>query len=107
MVVKRKISAHAVCIEPKKTNGPKKPPTKADLQQDLKLTKDNLKMTKELNDALLEEVKENEEKMEVLENKDKKNQGIIALLEARVKSLETNSPGSKTGKAKTFVQACS
>ena len=73
MVVKRKISTHAVCLEPKKTNGPKKHPTKADLQQDLEMTKDDLKMTKELNDALLEEVKQNEEKMETLENKNKKN----------------------------------
>ena len=102
MVVKRKISTHADCIEPKKTNGQKKPPTKADLQQDLKLTKDDLKMTKELNDALLEEVKQNEEKMEALENKDKKNKDIIALLEEKVKSPEKNNPGSKK---QTFVQA--
>ena len=40
----------------KKANGPKKPPTKADLLEELKLTKSDLKMTKELNDALLEEV---------------------------------------------------
>ena len=59
MVLKRKTSAHAVCIDPKKTNISKKPPTKADLQDDLRMTKDTLKMTKELNDALLDEVKEN------------------------------------------------
>ena len=63
MVLKRKFSAHAVCIEPKKTNGPKKPPTKVEIQEDLKMTRSDLKMTKELNDALLEEVKENAAKL--------------------------------------------
>ena len=58
MVLKRKSSVHATCIDPKKTSGPKKAPTKADLQEDLKMTKSNLKTTKDLNDALLEEVKE-------------------------------------------------
>ena len=101
MVLKRKIRAHAVCIDQKKTNGPQKNPTKADLQEDLGNSKNGLKMTKELNDALLEEVKQNEEKMEALENKDKKNKDIIALLEEKVKSLEKNNPGSKT---QTFVQ---
>ena len=43
MVLKRK-SVHAVCIDPKKANGPKKPPTKADLQEELRMTKDTLKM---------------------------------------------------------------
>ena len=69
MVLKRKISAHAVCIDPKKTSGPKKPPTKAEIQEELKMTKNTLKMTKELNDALLEEVGHNEEKITALENK--------------------------------------
>ena len=102
MVLKRKISAHAVCIDPKKTSGPKKAPTKADIQEDLKMTKNNLKMTKELNDALLEEVKENEVKMEALEVRNKKKDNIIALLEERVKSLEEKNPESKTCKAQTF-----
>ena len=88
MVLKRKFSAHAVCIEPKKTNGPKKPPTKVEIQEDLKMTRSDLKMTKELNDALLEEVKDNEAKLEALENKNKKNDNIIALLEKRIKDLE-------------------
>ena len=59
MVLKIKIIAHAVCINPKNMNGPKNPPTKADLNVELKLTKDDLKLNKELNDALLEEVKNN------------------------------------------------
>ena len=66
MVLKIKISAHAVCIDPKKTNGLKKPPTKAELQEELKRTKHHLKMTKDLNDALLEEV---EKRVKYLENK--------------------------------------
>ena len=84
MVLKRKSSVHATCIDPKKTSGPKKAPTKADLQEDLKMTKSNLKMTKELNDALLEEVKENEVKMDALEARNKKKDNVIALLEERV-----------------------
>ena len=67
MVMKRKISAHKVCINPKNMNVPKKPPTKADLNSELKLIKDDLKLNKELNDALLEEVKTNEEAIEILQ----------------------------------------
>ena len=88
MVLKRKISAHAICIDQKMTSGPKKPPTKAEIQEDLKMTKSTLKMTKELNDALLEEVKDNEAKLEALEKRNKKNDNIIAILEERVKYLE-------------------
>ena len=43
MVLKRKISAHAACIDQKKTNGPTKTPKKAELQEDLKKTKNDLK----------------------------------------------------------------
>ena len=46
MVLKRKSSVHATCIDPKKTSGPKKAPTKADIQEDLKMTKSNLKNDK-------------------------------------------------------------
>jgi hypothetical protein len=95
MVLKRK-SAHAVCIVPKKANGPKKPPTKADLQEELK-TNNTLKMTKELNDALPEEVQQNEAKIEALENKNK-------VLGERVISLEKINPESQTNKAHTLVQ---
>ena len=103
MVLKRKISAHAVCIDQKKTNGPKKPLTKAEIQEDLKMTKSNLKMTKELNDALLEEVKENEAKLEALEKRNKKNDNIISLLEERVKYLENKTNKSEETEAKKTV----
>ena len=99
MVLKRKISAHAVCIDQKKTNGPKKPLTKAEIQEDLKMTKSTLKMTKELNDALLEEVKENEAKLEALEKRNKKNDNIISLLEERVNYLENKNTESETNKS--------
>ena len=94
MVLKRKTSAHAVCIDPKKTNVPKKPPTKADLQDDLRMTKDTLKMTKELNDALLDEVKENEAKIEALENKNSKNSDIIKSLQEEVTILQSQRSSS-------------
>ena len=58
--MKRKINTHAVCINPKNMHLPKKPPTKADINSELKLTKEDLKLTKDLNDALLEEIKNNE-----------------------------------------------
>ena len=38
--MKRKISSHAVCINPKDMIVPKKAPTKADLNSELKLTND-------------------------------------------------------------------
>ena len=102
MVLKRK-SAHSLCIDPKKASGPKKPPTKAEIQEELKMTNNTLKMTKELNDALLEEVGHNEAKITALENKNEKNNSIIVLLEERVNILERNSPESKTDNVHTFV----
>ena len=87
MVLKRKISAHAVCINPKNMNGPKKPPTKADLNAELKLTKDDLKLNKELNEALLEEVKSNEKAIEILKGKEKKHLEAIHTLKLEVAKL--------------------
>ena len=84
MVMKRKISAHAVCINPKNMNVPKKPPTKADLNSELKLTKDDLKLNKELNDNLLEEVKNNEEAIAILKEKEKKHLEVIHSLKLEV-----------------------
>ena len=45
------------------------------------MTRSTLKMTKELPDALLEEVKENEAKIEALEKKNSKNSDIIKSLQ--------------------------
>ena len=45
--------------------------TTDDLIADLKEAKDNLKLNKELNDALLEEVKDNEKAIEILKGKEK------------------------------------
>ena len=61
-VLKRKPNSHVVCIDPKKKNTPKKPPTKADLVQELKSLKN-------LNEALEENNKKNMEKILFLEKK--------------------------------------
>ena len=62
MVLKRKTSAHVVCIDTKKTAAPKRQPTKADLLQELK-------DMKKLNDTLeLENVK-NLKVIKILEKK--------------------------------------
>ena len=61
------------------------------------MTKSDLKMTIELNDALLEEVHQNDAKIEALENKNK-------LLGERVKSLEKINDESQTNKAQALVQ---
>ena len=68
MILKRKQSAHSVCIIPKKTTLPKKAPTKQDLCEELKLIK-------KLNDAMEEEIK-------TLEEKDKTNLEVIKKLGA-------------------------
>ena len=69
-------------------NGPKKPPTKADLNVELKLTKDDLKLNKELNDALLEEVKNNEKAIELLKEKEKKHMEAIHTLKLKVSKFK-------------------
>jgi hypothetical protein len=58
------------------------------------MTKDTLKMTKELNDALLDEVKENEAKIEALENKNSKNSDIIKSLQEEVTILQSQRSSS-------------
>ena len=101
MVLKRKISAHAVCINPKNMSGPKKPPTKADLIAELKLAKDDLKLNKELNDALLEEVKNNEKAIEILERKEKKYIEAIKHLEEKVENLRRETSSNSTSDLET------
>ena len=61
MVIKRKPSVHGVC-EPKKKVVPSKPPSKADLLQEIKTLKS-------LNDSLEEEMKKMAETIEALEDK--------------------------------------
>ena len=77
MVLKRKQSAHSVCIIPKKNTLPKKAPTKQDLCEELKLIK-------KLNDAMEEEIK-------TLEEKDKTNLEVIKNLERRLGEQEKTS----------------
>ena len=87
MVMKRKINTHAACINPKNIHVAKKPPTKVDLNSELKLTKDDLKLTKDLNDALLEEVQNNEKEIEILKQKEKKQLKAIDTLKLEIDSV--------------------
>ena len=64
MVLTRKHSVHSTFNVPKEDNPPKRTQTKADLCEEIILMK-------QLNDALLEEVKNNEEKLTILEGKEK------------------------------------
>ena len=85
MVLKRKISAHVVCIEPKKANNiPKKLPTKADVLKEFKVLQ-------KLNDALEEE--------------NKKNQDTIAALEEKIAYLQDHKPDvpSKSSDSQTLT----
>ena len=62
MVLKRKPSVHGVCIDPKKKVTPRKPPTKSDMAQEIKILKN-------LNDALEKENKTQAETIAVLQQK--------------------------------------
>ena len=63
MVAKRKLNSHTLCIDPKKNLGtPKKPPTKADIANELKIMK-------QLNEALEEENRHNLNKIKDLEDR--------------------------------------
>ena len=103
MVLKRKINAHAVCISPKNMHVPKKPLTKADLNSELKLTKDDLKLTKDLNDALLEEVQNNEKAIEILKEKEKKHLEAIDTLKFLVLKLREER-ASTSSECQTFFE---
>jgi hypothetical protein len=62
-----------------------KPQTKSDMVA-------KMETMQELNDALLEEVKNNEEAIAILEGKEKKYQEAIKSLEERVKNLKSETP---------------
>ena len=62
--------------------------TTEDLIADLKDANDNLKLNKELNDALLEEVKDNEKAIKILKGKEKKHLESIKSLQAKVEKLQ-------------------
>ena len=62
MVLKKKPSVHGVCIGPKKKVTPKKPPTKSDLTQEIKILKN-------LNFALEKEDKTQAETIAALQEK--------------------------------------
>ena len=94
MVLKRKQSAHMACIVPKKTNVAKKPATKADLSEEIKLIKT-------LNDAMEEEIKRSDNTIAILEIKEKKYLETIKTLQETVQNLKSPSP-SKSSDCQTF-----
>ena len=88
MVAKRKMNSHTICIDPKKNPAtPKKPPTKADIANELKIMK-------KLNEALEEENKQNLDKIKTLEER-------LVLLEN-----ERNSPNKIIQKTESEMIFC-
>ena len=95
MVMKRKQSAHSVCIVPKRTIVAKKPVTKSDLSEEIKLIK-------KLNDAMEEEIKKSDDTIAQLEKKEKKYLETIKTLEDRVQNLKSPKL-SKSSDCQTFT----
>ena len=96
MVLKRKQSAHSVCIVPKKTNLPKRPPTKADLVEEIKVMK-------QINDAMEEDIKTSDDEIALLKTKEDTYLTAIKKLEETVKKLQSASI-SKSSKHSTLTQ---
>ena len=89
MVLKRKTNTHSVCIDAKKTTGPKKQPTKVDLLQELKDMK-RLNNTLELdNTKNLEVIKILQEKVLLLETKTKTSLSETGVKELQNKGTQT------------------
>ena len=105
MVLKRKQSAHSVCIEKKKVILPRKPPNKADLVEEIKLIK-------KLNDAMEEEIKDSDNKIAILEEREKKNLKAIQELQKMVEELKAphhgeslNPPGpQQSSECQTYTE---
>ena len=70
---------------------------------ELKLAKDDLKLNKELNDALLEEVNNNEKAIEILKEKEKKHLEAIHTLELEVEKLREEKT-STSSECQTFFE---
>ena len=82
MVLKRKQSAHSVCIVPKKTNVPvKKSVTKADLCEEIK-------GLKQINDAMEEDIKNSDETIANLIKKEDTYLETIKELEEKIKNVK-------------------
>ena len=80
---------------------PKKIVANEDSNEDLEWIRDKLKLTNELNDALLEEVKENEQAITILKGKEKKHLEAIKNLEEKIAKLKTEKV-LKSSECKTF-----
>ena len=74
-----------------KVSAPRKPETKSDLL-------DKMKLVEQLNDALLEEVKNNEEAIVALEKKEKKHIAAIKSLEERIEEAKCRQEFNPIGK---------
>ena len=67
------------------------------------MTKSNLTMTKELNDALLEEVQNNEKAIEILKEKEKKHLEAIDTLKLEIATFKEER-GSASSECQTFLE---
>ena len=97
MVLKRKQSAHSVFIVPKKTNVAKKPITKAELVKEIKV--------KQINDAIEEDIKSNDEIIAILEKKENTYLATIKKLEETIKTLKSTKPSKHSTFAETQTLA--
>ena len=79
MVLKRKQSAHSVCIVPKKINVTKKPLTTADLVEEIKAMK-------QINDTMEEDIKDSDVTIAMLKMKEKTYLETIKVLEEKENS---------------------
>ena len=67
-VIKRKPCSHIVCIDLKKKNAQKKPPTKKELEQENKALKHIIEALEEVNKVNIDKIKSLEEKVSALQN---------------------------------------
>ena len=80
-----------------------KPSPYFNLNSELKLTKDDLKLTKDLNDALLEEVQNNEKAIELLKEKEKKHLDAIDTLKLEIATYKEERE-SASSECQTFLE---
>ena len=97
MVLKWKQSAHSVFIVPKKTNVAKKPITKADLVEEIKV--------KQINDAIEEDIKSSDEIIAILKKKENTYLATIKKLEETIKTLKSTKPSKHSTFAETQTLA--
>ena len=92
------------CIVNPKENSKHVEPNKTGTNDDFKIMKDKLKLTNELNDALLEEVKENEEAIKILQAKEKKHVEAIKSLEENITKLKSEKVLKSSAETQTVYE---